>query len=78
VRANKICTILKREKAYIYPDVKILCDLCQSKTALDHLDFEQELDCIKLLLDETDEALLIRERSQQEQSYVLDRIRDLI
>lgn len=78
VRANNVCNILKEEKAYLYPDVKFLCNLYLAKATLDFGDVERELDYIKLLLEETDKPLLIRTRPQQEQLNVLDRITDLI
>lgn len=78
MRANKVCNILKEEKAYLYLDVNFLCNLYLAKATLDFGDVERELDYIKLLLEETDEPLLIRTRPQQEQLNVLDRITDLI
>lgn len=78
VRANQIYTSLKGKEAYSYPDVKILCDLCVTKTTLNYYNLEQDLNYIRLLLNETNEPLLIRDKSQAEQSYVLDRITDLI
>lgn len=80
MKANAIYASIKDGEAYLYPDFKILCDLCDFRTTLNDDDYnlEQDLDYIQLLLNETKEPLLIRDRPQKEQIYILDRVRDLI
>lgn len=75
VRARSIYQSLKEE---IYPDVKLLCNLCNSKLTLDNHDLLQDLEYVKLLLKESEEPLLIRSRAEGEQEYTLDRIANLI
>lgn len=78
VKANAIYASVKDGEAYLYPDFKILCDLCDFRTTFNDDSLEQDLDHIQLLLSETKEPLLIRDRPQKEQIYILDRVRDLI
>ncbi|KAI8090691.1 hypothetical protein BDF21DRAFT_411834, partial [Thamnidium elegans] len=77
VRASNIYKCLKQNDAYLYPDVKLLCDLCDSKLTLNYYNLEQDLIYIKLLLIESNAPLLIRNRADSEQVYILDRIADL-
>lgn len=78
MRANNIYKHLKQDDAYLYPDVKLLCDLCDSKLTLNYYSLEQDLSYVKLLLIESNVPLLIRNRTDSEQVYTLDRIADLI
>ncbi|KAI9344166.1 hypothetical protein BD770DRAFT_447247 [Pilaira anomala] len=78
VRANNIYKNLKQNEGYLYPDVKLLCDLCESKLTLNYYNLQHDLNYIKLLLTESNEPLLIRNRTQTDQMYTLDRITDLI
>lgn len=78
VRASNIYKNLKQDEGYLYPDVKLLCDLCESKLTLNYYNLQHDLNYIKLLLTESNEPLLIRNRSQTDQIYTLDRITDLI
>ncbi|KAI7864095.1 uncharacterized protein EV154DRAFT_534264 [Mucor mucedo] len=78
IRARCISQSLKQEAIYSHPDVKLLCDLCDNKLTLNQHELLQDLSYVKLLLNETDEPLLIRSRDEGEQEYTLDRIADLI
>lgn len=73
VRAQTIQLLLVDQQ--VYPDVKLLCDIYKSRVTLAHM--KHNVDFIQLLLDQTNEPLLISSQSKQEQAIIMDRLRDL-
>ncbi|KAI7908024.1 uncharacterized protein BX663DRAFT_492745 [Cokeromyces recurvatus] len=80
VRAKSIkASLLQQETYSLYPDVKLLCDLYEYKITLDSSsNLAYDLDHITLILELTNEPLLIRQQTKQVQEDVLNRIRNLI
>ncbi|OBZ90485.1 hypothetical protein A0J61_01465 [Choanephora cucurbitarum] len=76
VRARAVEAYFKES---IYPDVQLVCQLCQAKCTLQSVPtLSFQLDHISLLLEQTTEPLLIRTQSKQDQAQFLARVRDLI
>lgn len=77
VRAQTIEASLRQS---LYPDVQLLCSLYKQKTALsiDNDTLQQQLDFILLLLEQTQDPLVIRNQGQKEQLDIIDRIRNCI
>ncbi|KAL7313387.1 hypothetical protein PS15m_007144 [Mucor circinelloides] len=77
VRARTIEANLKQ---VVYPDVQLLCSLYKQKSTLsiENDILQQQLDFIILLLEQTQDPLVIRNQTPKEQLDVLDRIRNCI
>ncbi|CAO3617851.1 unnamed protein product [Mucor fragilis] len=77
VRAQTIEANLKQ---LVYPDVQLLCSLYKQKSTLSigNDTLLQQLDFIILLLEQTQDPLVIRNQAQKEQLDIIDRIRNCI
>ncbi|KAG1124236.1 hypothetical protein G6F42_009806 [Rhizopus arrhizus] len=77
VRAQTIEANLKQ---VVYPDVQLLCSLYKQKFTLsiENDILQQQLDFIILLLEQTQDPLVIRNQTPKEQLDVLNRIRNCI
>ncbi|KAL9543286.1 hypothetical protein MBANPS3_008184 [Mucor bainieri] len=77
VRAQTIESNLKQ---LVYPDVQLLCNLYKQKTILsiDNDTLQQQLDFVILLLEKTQDPLVIRNQARKEQLDIVDRIRNCI